>query len=131
MKLTAANDTLAAIQAAHKGLRFVSEVPNVTLDGPLDSYAGSTEQTIKEVNVRTFSWLAAKQACHANAGTQVEHTVRPGETVWSILRANGHTAGDLADGRLVARVARGNGVADANRPFPGQRLNIPVRAARN
>lgn len=75
---------------------------------------------------------ALKSAAQSSSGktSPVAHTVRPGETLWSICKAHlcgqARPADASAISDAVQQVARHNGIADANFIVAGQKVDVSI-----
>ncbi len=71
----------------------------------------------------------SKSTSEASEGGYKEVTVKPGQSISSILRDNGFPRAEYSDSQLHDEITQLNGLEDKNQLFPGQKLRIPSRGA--
>jgi murein DD-endopeptidase MepM/ murein hydrolase activator NlpD len=91
---------------------------------PLKSPSGAAAARSGRQMAQDGRFDAAMDAVRARA----PHTVRAGDTLWALCRdclaRDGRAASPQAVHRAVGRVARANGIADPDRIYAGQRIDL-------
>ncbi len=92
---------------------------------PKDEYCGAYARPFQECAIRDFSWMKRPVSSLSESTEENQYTIRPGDTLWSVLRQNGYQAQEINAKQLVEKVARRNGLTDPNRLIPGSRIRLP------